>query len=92
MSKCILTDVHIYVDGKQVSCFFQRPIRIIEVGSQQSLKLLKRYDDFTGKLTITIRQGCRLVFYMAYELLRFRMVQGLLSFKVKWQKIRQKNI
>ena len=46
----------LFVDGKQVTNFFTEQVQLIEPNSPQEIKLLKRYDDFTGKITLTRKQ------------------------------------
>lgn len=57
-------EVQLFVDGKQVTNFFAEQVQLIEPNSPQEIKLLKRYDDFTGKITLTRKQCWRLIWSM----------------------------
>ena len=57
-------EVALFVDGKQVTNFFADKVKLIEPDSLQAVKLLKRYDDFTGKITLTRKQCWRLIWSM----------------------------
>lgn len=69
MKRGLMTlEVKLFVDGKEVTNFFADPVQLIEPDSPQAIKLLKRYDDFSGKITLTRVQGFRLIMVMYRDL------------------------
>jgi len=66
----IPTDLRVFLDCKEVTNFTCEECRIVGAGSVQASKLLKRYDDFTGRITLTRGQCLRLLWSMVKFLLR----------------------
>ena len=73
MKKLLFVEVKLFVDGKEVQNFFPETVQLIESDSLVAVKLLKRYDDFTGKLTLTWKQCWRLIWMMVRNCLRFKV-------------------
>lgn len=89
MKDFVKTEVKIYLDGKEVTNFFANELKIISTSEAQSGEVLKRYDSFSGSITLTHKQARRLIREMVkvernylrnYLCSRlFKFVQGIFS-------------
>lgn len=77
----IKTEAKIYLDGKEVENFFADQVKVIAVDEAQSGEILKLYDSFSGKITLTDKQAKRLIKAMKKVQRKWSLKQKLYSFK-----------